>query len=43
MNKKEIIETINMTIDYESLVVLVNNHSDEVKLSLNEANLLFLL
>ncbi|PQJ84818.1 winged helix-turn-helix domain-containing protein [Aliivibrio sifiae] len=42
MNKKEIIETINMTIDYESLVVLVNNHSDEVKLSLNEANLLFL-
>ncbi|GLR73733.1 winged helix-turn-helix domain-containing protein [Aliivibrio sifiae] len=43
MNKKEIIETTNMTIDYESLTVLIKTNGDEIKLSLNEANLLFLL
>ena len=43
MNKKEIIETTNMTIDYESLTVLIKANDDEIKLSLNEANLLFLL
>lgn len=43
MNKKEIIKTTNMTIDCESLTIIINNCNDEVKLSLNEANLLFLL
>lgn len=32
-----------MTIDYESLTVLIKANGDEIKLSLNEANLLFLL
>lgn len=32
-----------MTIDCESLTIIINNCNDEVKLSLNEANLLFLL
>ncbi|WP_072054985.1 winged helix-turn-helix domain-containing protein [Aliivibrio fischeri] len=43
MNKKEIVKTQNLTIDYSSLTVVINSTKEEIKISLNEANLLFLL
>ncbi len=43
MNKKEIVKTQNLTIDYSSLTVVINSTKEEIKISLNEANLLFFL
>lgn len=35
MNKKEIVKTQNITIDYSSLTVVINSTKEEIKMSLN--------